>query len=282
MTAIMNIAYHDGQFLPLEDVSISPLDRGYLLGDGVYEAIPVYHGHLFELEQHLRRLTVSLESVRIAEPMTASSWIEILNELVSRNGGGNQSIYLQVTRGVAPRNHVFPLNTAPSVFAMSRAVAIGSPHRGLRGVTIEDNRWGRCDIKSISLLANVLFRQQAKDQDADEAILLRDGEVTEGAASNVFVVRDGAVTTPVLSRQILAGVTRQVVLDLAREANITWFEGPVSEMQLRDADEILLSSSSMEVSAVVSLDGRDVGDGTLGPVWLRLRGLFDQLKESFS
>jgi D-alanine transaminase len=274
----MTIAYFRGEFMPLDRVHVSPLDRGYLLGDGVYEVIPVYAGRLFRIEAHLARLNRSLVAVEIPNPFKTGEWRQLLEDLVARNGDGDQSLYFQVTRGVAPRNHAFPDNVEPVVFAMSKMLPERSAPAPLSAVTRPDNRWGRCDIKSIALLPNVLLRQQAPAAGAGEAILSRDGFVTEGAASNVFVVHGDRVRTPPKSSRILAGVTRDVVVDLAPGSGVTIDEVEIPEADLRTADEIWVTSSTMEISPVVKLDGEAVGSGAAGPVWARIYEKFSRYK----
>jgi D-alanine transaminase len=264
------IAYLNGAFLPREQACISPMDRGFLFGDGVYEVIPSYGGRLFLLDAHLERLRRSLAAIRLSDPMSDAGWREMLGRLLEENPGADRSVYLQVTRGVAPRDHVFPSEFSATVFAMVNPIQPAAPavaERGVGVITLPDQRWDRCDIKSVALLANVLARQQAADQSAVEAILLRDRMLTEGAASNVFVVTDGVVRTPALSPAILPGVTRAFLLDVLRDGGQSCREEPVSEDDLRAADEIWLTSSTKELIPVTRLDGQPVGSGVPGPVW---------------
>jgi len=277
----MSVAYFDGEFLPLEQVRVSPMDRGFLFGDGVYEVVPVYAGRLFRLEEHLARLDRSMGAIGLDNPHPRAEWRALLAELVARNGGGEQSLYFQVTRGVAvPRNHAFPQSARPTVFAMSRAVQPAAAPAPLAAITRADNRWQRCDIKSIALLANCLHKQAAVEAGANEAILIRDGFVTEGSSSNVFVVRDATVATPPKSNAILAGITRDVVLELLREAGVRAEERPVCESELRSAGEVWVTSSTLEVSPVVALDGVPVGGGVPGALWARADELLQGLKRS--
>jgi len=275
----MNLAYLNGEYAPLDSLRVSPLDRGFLFGDGVYEVIPVYAGRAFRLAPHLARLERSLAATRIAVSHTRSDWEALLQTLIKSNGGGDQFLYVQVTRGVAPRRHAFPPAPDPSVFAMSRPPPASAGARCVAAITGLDNRWGRCDIKSICLLPNVLLRQRAAESDAAEAILLRDGFVTEGAASNVFVVREGVLRTPPEGSGLLSGITRGLVIELAREMEFEFAETPISEAALRSADEVWLSSSSMEVCAATRLDGVAVGDGGPGPVWRRVSAAFAAYKQ---
>ncbi|MDX1512743.1 MAG: D-amino acid aminotransferase [Gammaproteobacteria bacterium] len=274
----MDIAYFNGDYVPLEQVRVSPLDRGYLLGDGVYEVVPVYSGRLFCIDSHLERLARSLGAVEIRNPHSPSDWRRLLETLVTRNGGGEQSVYFQVTRGVAPRNHAFPANVDPVVFAMTRKMSSRAEPAPVEAVTRTDNRWDRCDIKSIALLPNVLLRQQAVAAGASEAILHKDGSITEGAASNVFVVHGERVRTPPKSPKILAGITRDVVVQLGPDAGLVIEEVEIPEPDLMSADEIWVTSSTMEVSPVIRLNGRPVGSGKAGPIWARLYQQFRRYK----
>lgn len=274
-------AFFNGTFVPLEDVRISPLDRGFLFADGVYEVIPAYHGKLFRLRDHLTRLERSLREIRLDPP--AIDWPGVLAELVTRNGAGNQAVYLQITRGVmSARDHIFPEgDTAPTVFAMSSPLAdrpTAELKQGIAAITLEDTRWQRCDIKSIALLPNVLARQQAREAGADEAILLRDSFVTEGAATSVFLVRDGAVQTPPPGNELLPGITRQVVGELAQSLQIPVQEERIPVDALFTADEVWLASTTREISAVTRLNGHPIGDGRPGPVWHAIHESFQQLK----
>jgi D-alanine transaminase len=275
----VTIAYLNGEFQPLEDTRISPLDRGFLFADGVYEVIPVYAGRLFRPDAHLDRLERSLASIRIEDPLGRAGWNALLDGIIERNGGGHQSVYLQVTRGVAAREHGFPGNVAPTVFAMTR-ILDGDPQiLPIHAVTRPDIRWTRCDIKSVALLPNVLMRQEAADASAAEAILIRDGLVTEGTATNVFVVQGNAVSTPPDSPHILGGITRELLKELMNGASIECRDEPVTETALRAAREIWLSSSTKEVTPVVRLDGKPVGAGVPGPLWERIHGLFQDYKQ---
>lgn len=273
----MNLAWLDGEFLPLEQARVSPMDRGFLFGDSIYEVIPVYASVPFRLDEHLQRLGRSLAAIDLADPYTPGQWKEMLAELVDRNGGGNLALYVQVTRGqVARRDHAFPEgNTPPTVFATASPVeppAADEPETatGVAVITLDDIRWSRCDIKTTALLANVLLRQQAAREGASEAILLRDGFVTEGAASNVFVVHNRVVVTPPNSHLILPGITRDLVIELCREHGIAVEEREIGETELRAADEIWLSSSTRELVPAARLNGHAVGDGIPGPVWKQL------------
>ncbi|MFV1973872.1 MAG: D-amino acid aminotransferase [Thiohalobacterales bacterium] len=279
----MTIAYLNGDFLPLDQACVPVMDRGFLFGDGIYEVIPVYGGKLFRLTHHLKRLQNSLDAVRIANPLDADAWEAILTELVERNPGSDQAVYLQVTRGVAPRrDHAFPEETRPTVFAMSspsaEPVSI-TAIQGISAITLPDIRWQHCNIKAITLLPNVLLRQQAIDAGSVEAILLKDGYAIEGAASNVFIVNNGILTTPPNGPALLPGITRDLILELADANAVLFREGSISEADLRQADEIWLSSSTREISPVTKLDDQPVGSGQPGPVWQTMIGLFQEYKE---
>lgn len=276
MTVFLN-----GSFLPLEQAKVSPLDRGFLFGDGIYEVIPSYRGVPFLLDAHLERLRRSLSEIRLPDPMGEVGWRDMLGQLLALNPGGDRGIYLQVTRGAAPRDHAFPAATEATVFAMVNPIQPPRPElaeQGVGAILLPDERWGRCDIKAVTLLANVLARQTAFEQGAIEAILLREGRLTEGAASNVFVVRGGVVRTPPLDRGILPGITRRFVLDLLEGQSRPVFEETVAESDLRSADEIWLTSSTKEILAVTRLDGQPVGSGRPGPVWRETLDLYQQVK----
>ncbi|MCW9088734.1 MAG: D-amino acid aminotransferase [Gammaproteobacteria bacterium] len=277
------IVYLNGEFLPAGEAKISVLDRGFIFGDGVYEVIPVYGGHLFRLPHHLQRLDHSLEGIRMANPLAHKHWQAVLEQLVELNGDGDQSLYLQVTRGVAKRDHGFPPDTEPTVFAMSNPITAvpESLREGIAAATVEDFRWKLCHIKAIALLPNILLRQQAVEAGAEEAIMLRDGFVTEGAASNVFIVNNGVVLTPPKSNLLLPGITRDLVVELCQQNGLPCVEGAISEMQLKEADEIWLTSSSREIIPVTRLDGLPVGDGRPGRGWQQLIALYQQYKQAF-
>lgn len=280
----MSIAYFNGEFMPLESVRISPLDRGFLFGDSVYEVIPSYAGQLFLLDEHLERLQRSLEAIRLDSPLSGEHWRAMLDELVRRNEGdepGDLGLYLQVTRGVAPRDHAFPVSGPPTVFAMASPIAPLPDvirQAGVAVVTRPDTRWARCDIKATTLLANVLARQEAREHDAVEAILLRDGQVTEGAASNVFALVGGTLVTPPLASSLLPGVTRALVLRLAAQCGLEVVERDLADSELRAAGEIWLTSSTKEVLPVCRLDGQPVGAGVPGPAWQAVHTAYQQAK----
>lgn len=279
----MSIVYLNGEFCPAENAKVSVLDRGFLLGDGVYEVIPVYAGKLFRLQHHLQRLDASLNAIRLANPLSFVEWETLLERLVKENYADNLSIYLQVTRGVAARDHAFPHQVKPTVFAMANSISSVSEDyyaEGVASITVDDIRWQRCDIKSISLLANVLLRQQAVDQGVAESILIRNGNVTEGAASNVFVVKGGVIQTPPKGPAILPGITRDLVLELAAEHNMACQETEISKGSLYTADEVWLTSSTKEIIPVTQIDGILINNGKLGSVWKQISAIYRAYKQS--
>lgn len=278
----MDIVYLNGEFLPVERARISVQDRGFIFGDGVYEVIPVYGGRLFRLEQHLQRLARSLAEIRLTNPASGEQWQQCLQELVTRNGGGDQSVYVQVTRGAAPRDHAFPLEVEPTVYAASsvlRPVSPDAAEHGVAAVTLPDIRWQRCDIKAITLLPNILLRQQAIDQGAIEAILVRDGHVNEGAASNLFIVKAGILLTPPKGPYLLPGITRDLILELAAAHGIAYREEPIATGDLALAEEVWLTSSTREILAVTRLDEVAVGNGKPGPLWRKMISLYQDYKQ---
>lgn len=281
----MATIYLNGEYLADDQPCISPLDRGFIFGDGIYEVIPVYNGYLFRLDEHLQRLDNSLGNVSITTSLSHQDWQGLLEELISRNGGGNQSAYLQVTRGVAPRDHAFPSDIKPTIFAMSnplKPVAAEVHEHGVSAISMEDIRWKYCHIKAIALLPNILLRQQALDAGAVEAILIRDGKVTEGAASNLFIVRDGVIITPPKGPLLLPGITRDLVLELAQQAGIPCREAGITADELKHADEVWLTSSTKEILPVTRLDDQAVANGRPGPLWQRLINLYQDYKRHYN
>jgi D-alanine transaminase len=274
-------AFLDGEFVAARDARVSAYDRGFLFGDGVYEVIPVYGGRPFHADLHLARLANSLLGIELETPWNDAWWRAAFDELIERNGGGDQSLYLQVTRGAElGRDHRFPDGVEPTVFMFCTA----TPPRdatvdrdGLAAVSAHDYRWERCDLKTTALLANVLLRQHAQKQGADEVILHRGGRLTEASVSNVFAVTAGRAATPPLGCELLPGVTRIVVSQLCGELGIGLDEAPLTLDALRAADEIWICSSSREIAPVVKLDGRAVGGGKPGPVYAKIRAAFDAL-----
>jgi D-alanine transaminase len=280
----MSIAFLNNTFLPLKDARISVMDRGFLFGDGVYEVIPVYAGKLFRLDHHLKRLRNSLDAVRIDNPLSNKDWESMLTELVNRNEEPELAIYLQVTRGVAAkRDHAFPPECKPTVFAMSSSMPPSvdiDKVSGITAVTLPDIRWKLCNIKAITLLPNVMLRQQAIDADAAEAILIRNGYAVEGAASNVFIVKNGMLITPPNGPTLLPGITRDLVIELAAKHAVPYREAAISESELFSADEIWLTSSTREISPVTLLDETVISKGIPGPLWQHMIRLFQDCKSA--
>jgi D-alanine transaminase len=280
------LVWLDGRLLPLAEARISPLDRGFLFGDGAYEVLPVYGGCAYRLDAHLERLDRSLREIRMPPPLIRAGWLAAFGKLVHGNGGGDLLLYAQVTRGAEPdRNHVPTAGTAPTIFACVSPLPVQSAaliEQGTQAVTAADLRWARCDIKSIALLGNVLLRWQAADAGATEAILLRDGWLTEGSTSSAHVVKAGSITTPPLGHALLPGTTRSVLHELAARAGIPVERRPVAEAELRAADELIIASAGGGIRAVTRLDGRPVGDGQPGPVFRRIHADFRATIPEFS
>lgn len=276
------IVYLNGQYLPLCDAKISVMDRGFLFGDGIYEVIPSYSGKLFHFQEHMERLENSLSSIRLTNPHDRAQWLEILTPLLDANL--DQSVYLQITRGVADkRDHAFPADITPTVFAMSSIIApFTELDSGAKAISIDDSRWELCNVKATTLLANILLRQQAVEKGCVEAILVKDGYVTEGAASNIFAVIDGVLITPPKSHEILPGITRDVILELAEHNSIPYSEDIISLDALQTASEIWLTSSTREIIPVVQLDGETIANGKPGPIWQTMNRLFQAYKQSQS
>jgi D-alanine transaminase len=272
------VCYLNGAYQPLADARVSPLDRAFLFGDAVYEVIPVYAGRPFRLREHLDRLARSLSAIRIAVPRTHAEWAEVCTELVRRNGGGDQHLYLQVSRGSEfGRNHAWPEGLVPTLFAYASVLEPLPPKlldRGVAAVTAADIRWQRRDIKATALLANVLLKKRAADAGAYECILLEDGQLTEGSSTTVHVIKHGRVRTPPNGTAILPGTTRDVVVELAAGLGIGTLSTPVTEAELRTADEIWLAFSTRGLLPVTTLDGEPVGDGLPGPLFRRVHGAF--------
>ena len=275
------IVYFNGRYLPKEEVGISPDDRGFLFADGVYEVVRTYHRRLFALDAHIARLTASLADLRIHYPQVQGLG-EVAERLLRENTVGTPEVrvYIQITRGVAARNHGFPApGTPPTVYACPQTLtpAARLQAEGIAAITASDSRWGRCDIKSLALLPNVLVYQRALEAGAQEAVLVRDGVVTEGSHNSVFAVLDGTITTAPLSNLILPGITRAVILGLCAGAGIPVREHAVPESRLPEASELFVAGTTAEVTPVTRLNGRNVGDGEPGPVTRRLQNLFREM-----
>jgi len=285
----MSIVYLNGEFLPVEKACVSVTDRGFLFGDGVYEVIPAYGGHLFRLPHHLQRLQDSLDGIHLSNPLSESEWMQLLETLLERNrdraGTNNdQSIYLQVTRGTAAkRDHNFPTEIQHTVYACSNPIPDPDPaveREGVAVITLNDIRWAWCNIKAITLLPNVLLRQQADERGAAETVLIRDGNAIEASSSNIFIVRDGVIITPPKSTLMLPGITRDLVLELAEQHGVSYREDDIPEYMLHEADEIWITSSTREIVPVTRLDDKIVGSGTPGPVWKTMLTYYRQYKDS--
>lgn len=273
------ICHLDGALLPLREARISPLDRSFLFGDGIYEVIAVRAGRARRLPANLARLERSLAQLRIRNPHSPAQWAQLVQALIEANGGGDLYVYLQVSRGAQlGRNHAPLPDIAPTVFGFCAPLPRASADEledGVTCITTADTRWARCDIKSVALLANVLLRQQALEAGASEAILLRDGWLTEASASSVCVVVGAQIRCPPDSPRLLPGTTRGLITELAEADGIDWRITPVSESELRSADEVWLTAATRGAVAVTRLDGRPVGNGRPGPLWRRMHALLE-------
>jgi D-alanine transaminase len=287
------LCYLNGAYKPLSQASVSVLDRGFLFGDGVYEVVPVYGRKLFRFDEHLARLDRSLAKVRIANPLSRDAWLERCRKLAAAlaetEGVPDQVIYIQVTRGVAPRDHVMPEGVAPTVFMMSNPMKPATAeqrHQGVACTTARDFRWERADIKCISLMGNVMARQMSADHGAAETIMFRDGWLTEASTSNVWIVKDGALLGPPKSEHVLEGIRVELLRELCEEEGIAYNLKPISEAEVQSADEVILSSATKEVLPVTKIDGDPVGHGTLrgkpGPVYARLYEAYQRAKATMS
>jgi D-alanine transaminase len=292
------LCYLNGKYQPISQASVSVLDRGFIFGDGVYEVVPVYGRRLFRFDEHMARLQRSLAKLRIANPLSREEWLQRCRHLVgsaaTATRADDQLVYIQVTRGVAPRDHVMPPDISPTVFMMANPMKPASAeqrHQGVACTTARDFRWERGDIKSISLLGNVLARQMSADHGAVETIMFRDGEtggpwLTEAAACNVWVVHEGALLGPPKSEHVLEGIRVDLLRELCEEVGIAYNLRPLSEADVRAADEVLLSSATKEVLPVTKIDGELVGHGALrgkpGPVYARLYEAYQGAKATQS
>lgn len=278
----MSQVYLNGEYMLLENAKISVLDRGFVFGDGVYEVVPCYGGKAFRLKEHLQRLEASLHGIKLENPLKPHEWAHIFSTLIATETAADLSIYLQITRGVAPRDHAFPTDVSPTVFVMIKPLPpldAKSLQEGVAAITLDDIRWRYCHLKTIALLPNILLRQQALESGATEAILVREGYLTEGTASNIFVVCQGKILTPPKGPFLLPGITRDLVLELAHSHQIPAFEEPISLAQLNSAEEVWLTSSTKEVLAITRLDGRPVGNATPGPLWDKMYKILQTYKD---
>jgi len=280
----MSTVYLNGAFMPIADAKVPAMDRGFLFGDGAYEVIPVYSRRPFRLSEHLRRLQHTLDGIRLANPHDEAEWTRLIGEIVGRNEGEDQSVYLQITRGAdSRRNHAFPARVTPTVFIMSEPLGTPPPaqrENGIAVVSAPDVRWLRCDLKTISLLANCLLRQQAIEAGCVETILFRDGFMTEGAASNIFAIRSGVLLAPPKNHLMLPGITYDVVLELAARHGLPCEVRDVLEAEARGADELWMTSSTKEVLPIVLLDGQPVGAGRPGPIFAQMYAWYQAFKQT--
>ncbi len=284
-----NLCFLNGDFMPIAEARIPVLDRGFIFGDGIYEVVPAYGRKLFRFDEHLARLNRNLAKLRIPQPATRDEWLARCRQLVAARAEEDQVVYIQVTRGVAPRDHVMPANPVPTVFMMSNPLKAATPeqrHAGVACTTARDFRWERGDIKSTSLLGNVLARQMSADHGAVETILFRDGFLTEAAASNVWVAHEGALLGPPKSDHVLEGIRVELLRELCEDCGVAYNLRPISEADVRAADEVLLSSATKEVLPVTHIDGELVGHGALrgkpGPVYAKLFEAYQRAKATMS
>jgi len=278
----MSTVYLNGKFMPIEEAQVPVLDRGFIFGDGVYELVPVYSRVPFRMDEHLARLERSLGAARIRNPHSRAEWRDIVLALVAKQPFEDQAVYFQVTRGVARRDHAFPKDAVPTVFMMSNPLSTPSQEaveRGATAVSAIDDRWLHCDIKSISLIGNVLLRQVSADAGGAETILFRNGKLSEASASNVFVVKRGVILSPAKSNLILPGITYDVVVEIATAAKLPLEFRDLAEAEVRSADELWVTSSSKEVLAIVTLDGRPIGNGRPGPLFREMHRLYQDFKQ---
>jgi D-alanine transaminase len=278
------MVYLNGEFLPLDQAKVPVMDRGFLFGDGVYEVIPVYSRRPFRLAEHLKRLQGSLDGIRLANPHTVAEWTALIGRIVEDGASEDQSLYLQVSRGpMAVRNHAFPKVVTPTVFVMGEALVTppaSQREEGICAISAADFRWLRCDLKVTSLLANCLLRQMAIDAGCVETLLFRDGYLTEGAASNIFMIKDGRMLAPPKNHLMLTGITYDVVLELAAARGLPHEVCDIRDEAVREADELWMTSSTKEVLPIVSLDGRPVGTGRPGPFFANMYRWYQDFKQT--
>ena len=277
----MSLVYLNGEFKPIEEASVSVLDRGFTFGDGVYEVIPIFNRKIFRFSEHITRLENSLREIYMSNPLKENEWRDIFNKLIDSLELANQSIYLQITRGVSRRDHDISIADKPTVFAMSRPLETNNFSSGIKAITHEDIRWQLCNIKATTLLPSILLRHKAKEQEAREAILIRDKYVTEGAASNVFVCTDDKILTPARTSHVLSGITRDLIVEILMHNDLPIVEGSISESKLLSAGEIWVTSSTWEIVPVVELDDKLVGNGKPGPLWKQANKLYQGFKNDY-
>lgn len=278
-----NIVYLNGSYIAIEDATVSVMDRGFLFGDGIYEVIPVFANKLLRLEEHLDRLQNSLDRISLANPMSKAEWFNTFTELLEKNDGEDRAIYLQISRGVYDKRDLsINPDYPPTIFAMVLQVTppdLEVVSAGISVITVDDFRWNACDIKSTSLVANVMLRQQATEAQVQDAILIKDCTVTEGTASNVFIVKNNVLITPPTGRQLLPGITRDLVVEIAENNAISVEQRTIKEAELYTADEIWMTSSTREIAPVISLNGEPVSSGVAGSMWKRMMDLYQQYKQ---
>ncbi len=277
----MQLVYLNGEFKPIAEANINVLDRGFTFGDGVYEVIPVFNRVVFRIDEHLKRLKNSLNAIFMEMPFNKDEWQEIFQQLVASVDANEQSIYLQITRGISEREHDISLANSPTIFAMSRPIKNADFSKGIKAITHNDIRWDYCHIKAITLLPSVLLRHLAKQHGAKEAILIKDGNVTEGAASNVFIIKDNVVYTTPETNDVLPGVTRSVILGLLKDNKFNVVEKTISEQELFDADEVWVSSSTWEIVPVTQLNDNKIADGQVGRLWQQVYDIYQQFKQCY-
>ena len=277
----MSLVYLNGEFKPIEEASISVLDRGFTFGDGVYEVIPIFNRKIFRFSEHIMRLENSLREIYMSNPLKENEWRDIFNKLIDSLEQANQSIYLQITRGVSRRDHDISIADKPTVFAMSRPLETNNFSSGIKAITHEDIRWQLCNIKATTLLPSILLRHKAKEQEARETILIRDKYVTEGAASNVFVCTDDKILTPPRTSHVLSGITRDLIVEILMHNDLPIVEGSISESKLLSAGEIWVTSSTWEIVPVVELDNKLVSSGMPGPLWRQANKLYQDFKNDY-
>jgi len=272
------VAYLNGEYIRLADARVSVLDRGFIFGDGIYDVVPAYGGRPFRMAEHLARLDRSMDAIGLASPMARADWEAIIHELIRCSGLGDCMVYMQVTRGVARRDHAFPAGVQPTVFCMVspfKRPDAALRERGLSAIGIPDERWQRCDIKAISLLGNVLARQAAVEAGVDDVIQFRDGKLTEASAANIWVAKGGTLVAPLRDRYILEGIRYSLIEALAVQCGIPFESRPVNADEVASADELMLTSATKEILPITRYNHQPVGDGQPGPVYTRLRAAYD-------
>ena len=277
--------YLNGDFLPIEEAKISPLDRGFIFGDGVYEVIPFYAGRGLRMREHLKRLQRSLDELEIDNPCTIEQWEASITSLIEKNGGGNVGVYIQVTRGVAKRDFPPPKGLKQTVFMMVNPLATPKPEiyiKGISCVSLDDNRWLKCHIKSVALLGAVLLKHESNQGGYDEAVLFRDGYLTESSASNIAAVKSGVILCPPMDNLILPGITYELMIELARKNKLPLEIRRVPRRQVKTADELWIMSSTKEVVPIVKLDDKPIGSGEPGPIFKQMHQLFQDYKRALA